>query len=862
MPAAVEDDLTRGSAADEAAETATLLEDVKQLYTPTGVHGTIALVTGLVLVRSHAPLAVGSYVTPGERWTAGHHLAAADGDCRDASPATVSAAFAVHRRLAHTAMPLILVRSDESEPIFRAFSEAGRSVQQIVAVPLLNRRNRLVGQVVLAFAEEDPGVGALLPKLSLFASLASGALENAERLAFAQRDQDRLRLLAEASEEALWDWDLQTDALWLGGGIGKVIRDEHEFIGATGRWKLDRIHPNDRAAVRSDLEAAIVSTASGWNREFRFRRGDGTWATVEDRGYFLRYEDGRAYRMIGTLRDVSEKRWTELQQRFLGTTSAVLAESLDVERNLQKAAKVAADTVADWCGIVLFSQGDDPAHVVAIAHGSTTNGIHDISDALEPIVDQLKLLAPGAAIVSAELPESWRQMVLDADPSFAATLERIAPISVLQIPIAGPDGAVGAVILVSSSDSARRYESADLAWAEEFARRCAGAIEKARLYEQAQNAIRARDAFMAILGHELRNPLSPITTALQLMKLRDPKSRREQEVIERQVKHLTRLVDDLLDVSRIERGKIELVKKPTQLAEVVAKAVEIASPLFEQRRHRLDLDVATSGLTIFADETRLAQVVANLLTNAARYTDSGGHVRVQAARDGQEIVLRVRDDGIGIPPDLIPRVFDLFVQGARTADRRAGGLGLGLSLVRSLVSLHGGHVEAHSDGPGLGSEFVVRLPAMPVELLVNEAAPALQSKIAPDGLRILVVDDNEDAAALLGDLLRAVGNTVQVANDGPTALAIAPEFSPDVAILDIGLPVMDGYELAQRLVQIMSERRPYLMALTGYGQEHDRTAATAAGFDAHMVKPIDTSRLMATLAEVRRLGRSAHHGER
>jgi signal transduction histidine kinase/CheY-like chemotaxis protein len=403
---------------------------------------------------------------------------------------------------------------------------------------------------------------------------------------------------------------------------------------------------------------------------------------------------------------------------------------------------------------------------------------------------------------------------------------------------------LGTIVLATSASSMRSYRESDIAFAEELARRCAVAIEKARLYEQAQNAIRARDAFMAILGHELRNPLSPITTALHLMKLRDRKSSREQEVIARQVKHLTRLVDDLLDVSRVERGKVELSKKPVQLAEVIAKGVEIASPLLEERRHRLHVDVARTSLLVHADETRIAQVVANLLTNAARYTDPGGDIAVIARREGRDAVLRIRDNGIGIAADLLPRVFDLFVQGPRTVDRRQGGLGLGLSLVRSLVTLHGGSVEAHSEGLGKGSEFVARLPAVAMELVENETAPLPRAaRLGSTGRRVLLVDDNGDAAELLSDLLRSIGHDVVVAHDGPQALATAVRYNPDVAILDIGLPVMDGYELAGRLVATLPHT-PFLVALTGYGQENDRTRARDAGFDEHIVKPVDPAHLL------------------
>ncbi|MCU1282433.1 MAG: histidine kinase, partial [bacterium] len=364
---------------------------------------------------------------------------------------------------------------------------------------------------------------------------------------------------------------------------------------------------------------------------------------------------------------------------------------------------------------------------------------------------------------------------------------------------------------------------------------------------EAERAARAKDEFLAMLGHELRNPLAPIVTALQLLKLRQPAQLREHEVIERQVQHVVRLVDDLLDVSRITRGKIELKREPLELAQVVAKAIAIASPLFEERRHRLDVAVAPSGLVADADATRLAQVVANLLTNAAKYTAPGGHVRVAAARDGGELVLRVADDGIGISPELLPRVFDLFVQGDRPVDRGEGGLGLGLALVRSLVQLHGGSVTVASEGTQRGSEFVVRLPALDgVAAPASSPPPLARTPRVVTPRRVLVVDDNEDAAEMLAEMLRAEGHVARVAYDGPAALQlVADGFVPELAILDIGLPVMDGYELATRLKASLPSALPTLVALTGYGQEHDRARSARAGFALHLVKPVVPERLLA-----------------
>src|SRR5581483_2024736 len=322
---------------------------------------------------------------------------------------------------------------------------------------------------------------------------------------------------------------------------------------------------------------------------------------------------------------------------------------------------------------------------------------------------------------------------------------------------------------------------------------------------------------------------------------------REQDIIRRQVGHLTRLVDDLLDVSRITRGKIDLALKPIEIAATVARAMELASPLLEQRKHRVVVDVAPRGLGVCADADRLAQVVVNLLTNAAKYSDPGSTIAVRAAKIGDAVELRVRDHGVGIPGDMLDRVFDAFTQQPQTIDRSQGGLGLGLTIVRTLVEKHGGTVRATSAGPGRGSEFVVRLPYARVPDAPNAAAAAEPIVEEPRAERILVVDDNEDAAEMLQGALEHLGYTVDVATDGPAALERARAFKPDIALLDIGLPVMDGYEVAQRLrAELANGIR--LIAVTGYGQEHDRRRSFEAGFASHLVKPIDLSQLQDVLS--------------
>ena len=421
---------------------------------------------------------------------------------------------------------------------------------------------------------------------------------------------------------------------------------------------------------------------------------------------------------------------------------------------------------------------------------------------------------------------------------------RVAPGGIELLLSAGPitdrDGAVLGC-LISFVDITERKQAAE---------ERLGLLERADAARAAaEEANRAKDEFLAMLGHELRNPLAPILTALELMSLKgDQTSLRERTVIERHVKDVVRLVGDLLDVSRIAQGKVELDKRPVELAELVAKAAEAASPLLEDRRQRLEVDVA-ANIWIDADGMRISQVLSNLLTNAAKYTQPDGHISIGARRDGDDAVIVVRDDGMGISRELLPKLFDLFVQGRRTIERSEGGLGLGLSIVRNLVRIHGGSVAARSSGAGKGSEFEVRLPALP-----DTYRPKLLSDTAivaaiRTGKRILIVDDNEDAAELLAFALDSLGYQARTAFDGPSALDVDAEFVPEIAVLDIGLPVMDGYELARRLRERAGDSRSLrLIALTGYGSASDRKRTAEAGFDAHMVKPLDLASLKTTLS--------------
>ena len=373
-----------------------------------------------------------------------------------------------------------------------------------------------------------------------------------------------------------------------------------------------------------------------------------------------------------------------------------------------------------------------------------------------------------------------------------------------------------------------------------------------QLTEALKDADRRKDDFLAMLGHELRNPLSPISAGAYLLRSisgADPRVARTSQMISRQVAQMTKIVDDLLDVSRVTRGLIVLERAPLRLSAVVSAAIEQVRPLIESRHDVLGVSLPPEEVVVSGDHARLVQVVSNLLSNAAKYTEEGGRIDVTVQATTTQAIITVKDNGAGIPPDLMPEIFDLFTQGSRTPDRSQGGLGLGLALVKHLVGLHGGTVEAASDGPGRGATFAVRLPRMPMAPSTEESARQTDTG-SPESLRILVVDDNVDASTTLAQTLAAEGHTTFIAHDGPAALTLVNAQSEplDAFILDLGLPGMDGWELARRLKAQASTAHSVLIALTGYGQQADRERSASAGFQHHLVKPVDMDMLRSLLS--------------
>ncbi|MDC3989144.1 PAS domain S-box protein [Polyangium jinanense] len=406
----------------------------------------------------------------------------------------------------------------------------------------------------------------------------------------------------------------------------------------------------------------------------------------------------------------------------------------------------------------------------------------------------------------------------------------------------------GSIVWVHCRSAPRRLSTGQIMWEGIFMD-----VTARKEAEQAlREADRRKDEFLAMLAHELRNPLAPIRNAAQILRLvgmADPRIERSTAIIERQVQHMSRLVDDLLDVSRITSGKIKLQKGRVDVAPIVWRALETARPLLDARKHEIAIELPTEPVWVYADPTRLTQMIENLLTNAAKYTEERGHITIAVERAGDTVSIRVRDTGIGIPQEMLTRVFDLFTQVDRSLARSEGGLGIGLTLVKNIAEMHGGTVEARSEGRGKGSEFIVRLPILP-EAKPQAGAGASAASHPTASRRILLVDDNPDVAESLSMLLRIAGHEVHTVHDGPAALEAARTFRPEVVLLDIGLPGMNGYEVARRLRQDPDQGQAILVALTGYGHDEDRRRTKEAGFSAHLVKPVDLVKLDAILASV------------
>jgi len=531
---------------------------------------------------------------------------------------------------------------------------------------------------------------------------------------------------------------------------------------------------------------------------------------------------------------------------FLAFASRELGASLELEEGMQRLLELAVPAVADAALICVAVEGEQILLCRDGAGGQTRTlpSLHALPIALREAIDQV-----GGDGREIDLP-IWGDASAWPDWPRGLRAARVLPVR------AGTH--TFGVLMLGVRRPLPAYGTADQAMLSELAGRAGMTLENARLYwslkqeiaktreaeEKLLEASKRKDEFLAMLSHELRNPLAPIRNAVELVRRiapADPRLVWARDVVDRQVTHMAQLVDDLLDVSRITQGKIQLRLEPVDVETVIAGAVETSAPVINAQSHELRVTLPETPLLVRGDASRLTQVVANLLNNAAKYTPEGGAISLEASVAEGQVTVTVRDNGVGIDRDLLPRVFDLFSQGERSLDRSLGGLGVGLTVVQRLVELHGGRVAVASDGPGRGAEFRVVLPC------ISEVpqGSALERKNYPEsekpqeGMRILVVDDNADAAESIAVLLRLEGHEVKTVADGASAIACSQVFAPSAVVLDIGLPGMSGYDVARRLRELPVTRHAVFIALTGYGQREDRDLAAAAGFQHHFTKPAD-----------------------
>jgi signal transduction histidine kinase/ActR/RegA family two-component response regulator len=550
--------------------------------------------------------------------------------------------------------------------------------------------------------------------------------------------------------------------------------------------------------------------------------------------------------------EVIERQRVEKGQQFLLEASAEFV-SRDEETTLMHLARRTVPFLADFCFFDVV-QLDGTIRRVGWAHADPDK--HRWFDQVGQFVPPsgpndhpvAKVLITGEAEFIPEVTDDWMQRVATS-PQHLAFMRALELRSVIVLPMIVHQRNLGALTFCYDAASGRHYTAAELVLAEDLARRIAMVVENAELYRELREADRHKDEFLAVLGHELRSPLAAIRQAMQILRLTelaDPEPRWATGVVERQVQQLSRLVDDLLDISRVSQGKINLRNEPVDLKTVVARAVEMSRPLIDARRHDLKLSLPEEAVEVEGDISRLAQVVSNLLNNSAKYTEDGGRIELVLEADGSRAILRVRDTGVGIAPAMLPRIFDLFIQVPGGENRSAGGLGIGLSLVRNMIELHGGSVQATSAGLGQGSEFVVRLPLLQK---ARPQSPTEEEKLSLKARRILVVDDNKDVADSMATLLRVFGHEVRTAYDGPAALDLARMQPPEIVLCDLEMPPgMSGLEVAHRLRQDVGLHNAILVAVSGHSQEEDRRYTQEAGFNAHLIKPVDLDALKSLLA--------------
>jgi PAS domain S-box-containing protein len=621
----------------------------------------------------------------------------------------------------------------------------------------------------------------------------------------------------------------------------------NELVGQSVKILMPVLDKIPRESVAAHL------FADGGRREIEGRRKDDATFPIDLAVSEFRHEGGRYFTAI--VRDITERKRGEERTRFLARSAALLSSVVDSASLVGRIAQIPVPLFADWCVVDLLGESGELEQVAA-AHRDEQQA--RILRRLERPCAFPRRSGALIAEVVREQRSQWRVRAVDpfeviepADLLERQLVSHLSGQSMISAPLTVHNRTVGAVTFILSAGS-RRYDALDLALAEDFAHRSAIAIENARLYDQAREADRRKDEFLAMLAHELRNPLAPIRNAVEILRSVELGSGQAKAVnaIDRQAAHMARLVDDLLDISRLMRGKIQLRFERIQLRDAIEKVVESWGPIIESRQHQFVVRLPKKPVWLSADPVRLDQIIANLLNNASKFTDRGGCIRLTARVQKDELLVSVRDNGIGIDANVLPKIFEPFRQAESTLERSQGGLGIGLSLVRKLVEMHGGTILAHSDGHGAGAEFIVRLPMLEDDPSYAEITHADDVERPSCTLSILVVDDNVDAAEMLSGLLALEGHHVVTVHDGLSALTAAEDLRPDVVLLDIGLPRLNGYEVARRLREEAGLEPIRIIAMTGYGQESDRQRALDAGCDEHLSKPVAPSTLRRCLAEV------------
>ena len=547
-------------------------------------------------------------------------------------------------------------------------------------------------------------------------------------------------------------------------------------------------------------------------------------------------------------REAAER--ASLRLAFLAEASGTLASSLDLEATLRELSRLIVPRFADVCIVSLApGEGQTERHEMAWAANDRAHPL--LSASIVEIGDPML----GDAIT--RVRASGKTETIDRDPAGPPTTRIALPRGLTAhaltlVPLLVRGRTLG-VLTLGLETPARLFDADALAMVAELATRAATAIDNALLFRKVQDEDQRKNEFLAMLAHELRNPLAPISNAVHILRVSDDdpvKLAWARELIARQLKQLVRLVDDLLDVSRITRGKIELKIGAVDVAQVVSAAIETSKPNIDGHRHTLSLQLPDETMHVRGDFARVSQILSNLINNAAKYTPKGGRISLSATLEADDVVFRVRDSGVGIPPEFIAHIFEPFTQVDRTLARSQGGLGIGLTLVRRLVEMQNGSVVARSEGRNRGSEFTVRLPVA----IVSETKPvdALPAKPpSPAGLRVLVVDDNRDVADSTASVMRMNGCDVHVAYDGKAAIESVQRLRPDAVLLDIGLPTIDGYLVAEHIRAQPENGRTMIVAVSGYGQEQDRVRSKSVGFDYHVVKPIDPTVLAGLVGSLR-----------